>query len=410
MKPRILWASPFSLHDTTSGAAMEVKCLLENLVERGMNVLCMSCFIFDNPNGRSLFTRFEEEMTANPEQHFFDVNHNDIRYIYMRTKSWAVADICDAEQRRFFSRYCGILNEFKPDMLIMYGGGMLEMGLRSEAKRRGIPVVYSLCNPNHRQYSFPDVDMVITASEATAKLYAESSSINALPTGPFIRPERVVAPERKPKYITFVNPVAEKGTGLMARLALMARKQLPDERFLVVRSRGDWTSLLPKLKTGGEPLNSADFTNVDVAEHTSDMRQVYALTKVVLMPSLWFEAFGMVATEACMNGIPVLATRRGGLPEAIAGSGKIFDAPAACLEDPLQMPTEEDMQPWMDALKEILAGPESLNEWGEKARTAVEVHALSKSVDRAISYFEPLLARRAGSNPQLFRSGSLVGC
>ena len=35
------------------------------------------------------------------------------------------------------------------------------------------------------------------------------------------------------------------------------------------------------------------------------------------MPSLWLESFGLVAAEAMLNGIPVLASNRGGLPETI---------------------------------------------------------------------------------------------
>ncbi len=38
---------------------------------------------------------------------------------------------------------------------------------------------------------------------------------------------------------------------------------------------------------------------------------VFANTKMLLMPSLWFESFGLVAVEAMLNGIPVLASDRG---------------------------------------------------------------------------------------------------
>lgn len=38
---------------------------------------------------------------------------------------------------------------------------------------------------------------------------------------------------------------------------------------------------------------------------------------VLVVPSLWDEPFGLVAVEACANHVPVIATRRGGLPEII---------------------------------------------------------------------------------------------
>ena len=38
---------------------------------------------------------------------------------------------------------------------------------------------------------------------------------------------------------------------------------------------------------------------------------VFSRSKLLLMPSLWNESFGLVAAEAMLNGIPVLASNRG---------------------------------------------------------------------------------------------------
>ena len=46
--------------------------------------------------------------------------------------------------------------------------------------------------------------------------------------------------------------------------------------------------------------------------NTPDPREFYAVTKLLLMPSLW-RTPGLVAMEAMLNGIPVLASNRGGL-------------------------------------------------------------------------------------------------
>lgn len=405
---KVLWASPFNLHDTSSGAAIEVRCLLEQLVTRGVSVAALAAFIFDAPSGASQFPNLKAELEASPNQLFFNVEQSGIRYEYMRTKSTHVSDITDGEQRQFFSRYCHTLCEFRPDLVIMYGGGLLEMGLRAEARRRGIPVVYSLCNGNHSGYSFPDVDLIITASKATSALYAKRDSMLVMPTGPFIRPSRVVAENRDPKYVTFVNPVPEKGVGLMARLFLMAKEQMPDQRFLVVQSRGNWHGVVPALKMDGEPIDISQYTNVDVANHTTDMRPVYGVTKVLLAPSLWYEAYGMVATEACMNGIPVIASTSGGLPEAVGEGGIILETPEACRKDYSVVPSAEEMQPWLDALKGMLQDAASLTSWSEKALKAAENHSLEHSTDRVMELFAPLFARKAGNNPQLFRAGSSV--
>ncbi len=49
--------------------------------------------------------------------------------------------------------------------------------------------------------------------------------------------------------------------------------------------------------------------------NTLDPRHFYRVTRVLLVPTLVSEMFGRVAAEALANGIPVLASDRGALPE-----------------------------------------------------------------------------------------------
>ena len=44
---------------------------------------------------------------------------------------------------------------------------------------------------------------------------------------------------------------------------------------------------------------------------------------VVLAPSLWLEAWGMVVTEAALRGLPTLVSNAGGLPEAGLGCSTV---------------------------------------------------------------------------------------
>lgn len=403
---KILWASPFNVHDTSSGAAIEIRNMFEYFVKRGVDARVQGCFIFDHPRGASNFPNLEKDLEANKDKDFFNVTMDGVRSQYMRTKSPHVADFCDAEQRKFYARFCQILNEFKPDVVMMYGGGMTEMVMRSEARRHGVAVVYFLCNGNHGGYSFPDVDMIITDSHATAKLYAKRDSINVEVTGPFINPAKVIAAKREPKYITFINPVPAKGVTFVAKIAELAQTQLPNEKFLVVQSRGDWFQVLPALKNGETPFDPKQFPNVDVANHMSDMRPIYAASKVLLAPSLWYESYGLVATEGCMNGVPVICSTSGGLPEACGDGGIHLEMPERCRQNHALVPTAEEAQPWVDALKTMLATPESYAEWSAKATKAAERHHIDRSVDRVLELLAPFAARRAGSNPQFYRCGS----
>src|SRR5690606_9611448 len=65
--------------------------------------------------------------------------------------------------------------------------------------------------------------------------------------------------------------------------------------------------------------------NVVFEGRTDDMKTVYGRTTILLAPSNWEEAWGRVASEAHCSGIPVIGSRRGGLPEAIGEGGVILD-------------------------------------------------------------------------------------
>ena len=69
--------------------------------------------------------------------------------------------------------------------------------------------------------------------------------------------------------------------------------------------------------------------NVTIRPAAKGVEAIYGSTKVLLAPSRYQEAWGRVASEVQINGIPVLASNRGGLPEAV-GPGGIrldYDAP-----------------------------------------------------------------------------------
>ncbi|HSV36908.1 MAG TPA: glycosyltransferase family 4 protein [Ramlibacter sp.] len=48
-----------------------------------------------------------------------------------------------------------------------------------------------------------------------------------------------------------------------------------------------------------------------------DPDQVYSAIDVLVVPSLWQEPLGMTVLEAYMHGVPVIVSRRGGLPEIV---------------------------------------------------------------------------------------------
>ncbi len=117
-------------------------------------------------------------------------------------------------------------------------------------------------------------------------------------------------------YITMINPHRVKGVQTFIEIA----RRIPSERFLLVES---WRLTDQGLAALEEQLAGAP--NVRFLRRVSDMRQIYGQTKLLLVPSVWEEGFGMVAVEAQSCRIPVVASARGGLPESVGDGGLLVD-------------------------------------------------------------------------------------
>ena len=410
VEKKILWVSPYSLHDTSSGAAIQCRTMLECLAKEGIKVLVLGSFCFDSPRGTTYFPKLEEELKARGTQPvILNDKDNNITYHYTVCASRAMSVFTHDEAWRFYMYYCALLNSFRPDIVIGYGMGTCGIAVQAEAKRRGIPFVYPICNGNHPHYDFNDCALLLTESKATAQLYATRDRMNVIPCGIFIRPEKYIAQKRDPKYITLVNPDPTKGISIFAKLALKAHEsgllQQHNLRFLVVQSRGTFEQSLAKLHAPDSkecPYKPEMFPFVALAQHTGDMASIYAVTRVLLAPSLWYESWGRVATEAALNGIPCIVSTSGGLKEAMGDVGIAVQAPQECHKDHCRIPTDAEIAPWLDALAKVLA-----RDWNEEAKRARETFSLANSTRRVLDALAPLFALRAGSSPHIIRSGNL---
>jgi glycosyltransferase involved in cell wall biosynthesis len=108
------------------------------------------------------------------------------------------------------------------------------------------------------------------------------------------------------------------------------------------------------------------------------MKTVYGRTKILLAPSLWEEAWGRVASEAHCSGIPVVGTRRGGLPEAIGEGGIVLDY-------------EAPIEDWVSAIRRLWSDEAEYERLSSAARLFAERPALDP--ERQFSAFLAVLGR-----------------
>lgn len=146
-------------------------------------------------------------------------------------------------------------------------------------------------------------------------------------------------------YLTMINPHRVKGIDTFLEIA----KRLPAERFLLVES---WSLDDKALSTLQDKL--AKLPNVRLQRRVPDVQEIYRQTKLLLVPSVWEEAFGRVVIEAQSCRIPVIASQRGGLPEAVGPGG-------LCLSDYL------NADAWVAAIRGALGSTDTYEELAQKA-------------------------------------------
>ncbi|MEB3211043.1 MAG: glycosyltransferase family 4 protein [Leptolyngbyaceae bacterium] len=210
------------------------------------------------------------------------------------------------------------LDEFQPDTVIGYTSS--KCPLLNHAAQRGFSSFYFVRELSSIESGqrIPDKIHAIANSPFTASKTESVSNNKVGVVLPFIDLERYQVDQRDRRYITFINPVPEKGV----ELAIEVARQLPNERFLFVK--GKWTRY-DRSRQEAFLRDAYLLPNVDVIDHQSDMRAIYQMTDILLVPSQFTETFGRVIVEAQVNRIPVIAAHIGGIPYTMGDGGILVD-------------------------------------------------------------------------------------
>jgi glycosyltransferase involved in cell wall biosynthesis len=210
-----------------------------------------------------------------------------------------------------------VVGAFRPDVALFQSG--LPVQLARAVQPTGVPVVIYFRNVETDDLggSPSDLDGVrfIANSRFTAQTFAASHGISCEVIYPLIQADRYRTDTRR-LNVTFINPHRHKGVDI----ALAVARACPEIPFVFIRA---WT--LSAEDEQALVAAVADLPNVSLRPATGDMRTVYRDARIVLAPSRWNEAFGRIAAEAHVNGIPVVASDRGGLPEAVGPGGIVLD-------------------------------------------------------------------------------------
>jgi glycosyltransferase involved in cell wall biosynthesis len=213
-----------------------------------------------------------------------------------------------------------VLADFAPDIVVVQSW----MRTVAHCVAREVPVAYYV----HAANEPPDPGsnhvrretLWLTVSRFAARQNsAHGLSFHVVP--PLVDPALYRVARRKPRHATFIGLQSFKGGERVVELA----RACPEIPFLIFdnidRNMPQWPGM-----SGAElRAAAAALPNVAIRPAASGAEAIYGSTKILLAPSRCPEAWGRVASEAQINGIPVLASDRGGLPEAVGPGGTCLD-------------------------------------------------------------------------------------
>ncbi|MBV8634614.1 MAG: glycosyltransferase family 4 protein [Burkholderiaceae bacterium] len=399
---KVVFFSPFILQDAASGAAQSIRTMLEQLAARGVSCHALTACCFDVPPGPRLAEVLQAQGLRQTgiikeigmpvwQGHIKGVDYNAIHFASQTRHQFSPPEeITYRDMVRIW------LKQNKPDVVITFGGLLLDVEIQRCARAAGALLVFYLANPSYgRAETFARVDLIVTNSEATSAHYRRTLSLDSQSVGLFVDPGRAIAARREPQFVTFINPLPEKGVTLFLKLVERAAAEAPDLRFLVVESRGKLADALQKTGKG-----AALAERITLLPKQDDIAAVYGVTKILLMPSFWFEAAGRILIEANANGIPVLASDGGGIPETLGGAGKLLSVPDRCMQDHWAIPSDEEAEPWWRELLRLWREPAHYQSMSELALSTATAQTVAAKAERLEALLRAALAKKnAGTSP-----------
>jgi glycosyltransferase involved in cell wall biosynthesis len=362
---RFLLVNNHCISDPTAGLTQSLRTLMQWLSEAGHACAVLTTARFETPVSFTIEEHLsslgvelpakdhlaESQTVPRPVVHYV-VSGVPVTLLMTRHNSERDPDLAEAQQ--LVALLAALLTDFAPDVLIACNGHPAIFASLAEARRRGIATAFAVRGYGYynRRY-FEHVDHVFTCSRFLTDFYHQRLGLESTPLEPPIDWSTVLAPEGCREFVTFVHPALHKGVTLFARLAAMLGSRRPDIPVLVIQS-GRTAGIL-------NAIPGIDFSSspqIMAAPAVATPAEYFALTRLLLVPSVWPEPFGRVAAEAMINGIPPIVSDRGALPEVVKGytggdGGRILPLPGWMTPERIEVPSEDEVEPWYRAVCHI---------------------------------------------------------
>lgn len=310
----------------------------------------------------------------------------------------------------YLDRVSVLAKRFGPDLIHLHNAPEFVDGLAS--RMRGVPIILHMHNTLPPNFS-SEVAALVGCSRYVADWYCgrgiHSPIIDVLPNGVDTKRLLPADPLRRADLraehgipsdrftILYVGRMTEeKGPDRLVE----AFSRLDPGRFHLVLM-GEWrarsksavdkraafaeylSGLVERLQKGS--VTVLGLFPPDVAQ------QLYGLADLLVIPSRFEEPFSMVAIEAMASGVPVLAVRRGGMPEYMTHG-----------QNALLMDGDSSPEVIANELESAAANPGRLREIAVEARRMVESRFSWEEVaNRTQALYERVLGSSAKSSGKM---------
>lgn len=286
------------------GAEITHNFLAEQLVKCGHAVTFIGSLTDPNYPTKERYNYYYNSLKNNKDVHFISENNNEFFYSYKGIDCLALSQ----------ENILPILKELliqkeKIDAVItsLEGSSDIIKLVKSNSVKT-IGWLHSF-NAEGMEAIKGNPDMLLSTSQFIQKEVVKYSQIK---NRVFYPGFQTVQPLKETgTFLTFINPVPEKGADFILSLA----EKLPQQKFICVEGWYKNNDFYSKLRK-----------NMEYLPPQKDMIDIWKKTKILLVPSIVPEAFGRVIVEAHMYGIPVIAHNIGGISEAMNESSVLMNS------------------------------------------------------------------------------------
>lgn len=101
-------------------------------------------------------------------------------------------------------------------------------------------------------------------------------------------------------------------------------------------------------------MRDVSLENIVCVPGGSSLDEHFEAAKILLLPSLWHESGSRSLLEACSQGVPVVASDRGGTPELLGKGGLTLPIDSALDGRDWAMPSQTCVALWADVIERLM--------------------------------------------------------